>query len=163
MTEMVAQWSNFNVALTGASAALAGLVIVAASVNIGTIIRVGTITARLAAAIAALVLALVVSAAGLIPGISSLSYGLVMIIAAVGAGVFQSHATWVILRDPDPAKRSRISKSTFGFLPIVSYLVSGIMMLGGQPSSLLLAAVGGILAMVSGILVSWIVLVEVLR
>ncbi|MFD6812651.1 hypothetical protein [Enteractinococcus coprophilus] len=163
MTDMVAQWSDFNVAMTGASAALAGLVIVAASVNIGTIIRAGTLTARLAAAVAALVLALVVSAAGLIPGMSSISYGLVIIIAAVGAGVFQSHATWIILRDPDQAQGGRISKSTLGFLPVVAYLVSGIMMVSGQPSSLLFAAAGGILAIVSGILVSWIVLVEVLR
>lgn len=163
MAEMVEQWSNFNVAMTGASAALAGLVIVAASVNIGTIVRAGTLTARLAASIAALVLALVVSAAGLIPGISSLWYGLVIIIAAAGAGVFQLHATRIILRDPDQAQRGRISKSALGFVPVAAYLVSGIMMVSGQPSSLLLAAVGSILAIVLAILVSWIVLVEVLR
>ena len=160
---MIAQWSNFNVAMTGSSAALAGPVIVAASVNIGTIIRVGTLTARLAAAVAALVLTLVVSAAGLIPGISSVAYGLVILIAAAGAGVFQAHAAWIMLRDPDQSQRDRISKAALGFVPVAAYLVSGVMMVSSHPTGLILAAAGGILAIVSGILVSWIVLVEVLR
>lgn len=67
------------------------------------------------------------------------------------------------MRDPDPAQHSRTPKSILGLLPIAAYLVSGIMMLAGQPSSLLLAAAGCLLAIVSAILVSWIVLVEVLR
>lgn len=67
--EAVAQWSDFNVAMVGASAALAGLVIVAASVNIRKIVEATTLTSRLAAAISALVLALVVSAVGLMPDI----------------------------------------------------------------------------------------------
>lgn len=163
MADVLAQWSNFNVAMAGASAALAGLVIVAASVNIDKIVRAGTLTARLAAAIATLVLALVASAAGLIPAITPLSYGLVIVVAAVGAGWFQVHATRIIMRDPDPAQRARIPKSILGLLPVAAYLTSAIMMLAGQPSSLLFAAAGCLLAIVSAILVSWIVLVEVLR
>ena len=163
MADMLAEWNDFNVAMAGANAALAGLVIVAASVNIDKIVRAGTLTARLAAAIAALVLALVVSAAGLIPGINLLSYGLVVLAATAGAGWFQVHATWIIMRDPDPAQHARIYKSILGFLPIGAYLASGIMMVGSQPSSLLLAAAGCLLAIVSALLISWIVLVEVLR
>ena len=42
---MIEQWSEFNVAMAGATAALAGLVIVAASVNIGEIVKSRTLTA----------------------------------------------------------------------------------------------------------------------
>ena len=56
-------WSEFNVAMVGATAALAGLVIVASSVNIGEIIKARSLTARLGAGIAALVLAIVASGA----------------------------------------------------------------------------------------------------
>lgn len=160
---MLSQWSDFNVAMAGASAALAGLVIVAASVNIDKIVKAGTLTARLAAAIATLVLALVVSAACLVPGINLLSYGLVVLAATAGAGWFQVHATWAIMRDPSPAQQSRILKSILGLLPIAIYLAAGTMMVGDQPGGLLLAAAGCLLALVSAILVSWIVLVEVLR
>lgn len=163
MTEVVSQWNDFNVAMAGASAALAGLVIVAASVNIREIVAAGTLTARLAAAIATLVLALVVSAVGLIPGVGLLGYGAITIVATVGAAWFQAHATLVILRDPEPQQRARIPKSVLGALPIAAYLTAGLMMLGGLPNGLLLAAVGCLVAIVSAILVSWIALVEVLR
>ena len=49
MMEDLELWSEFNVAMVGATAALAGLVIVAASVNIGEIIKTRSLTARLAA------------------------------------------------------------------------------------------------------------------
>ena len=62
--EQLEAWSEFNVAMVGATAALAGLVIVAASVNIGDIIKSVSLTARLAAGIAGLVLALAGSAIG---------------------------------------------------------------------------------------------------
>src|SRR5687767_3657682 len=53
--EQIEAWSEFNVAMVGATAALAGLVIVAASVNIAEIIKEASLTARLAAGIAGLV------------------------------------------------------------------------------------------------------------
>jgi hypothetical protein len=119
MLETVSRWSDFNVAMAGASAALAGLVIVAASVNIQKIVSAGTLTARLAAAIATLVLALVVSAVGLVPGIDLLWYGLVTIVVALGAAWFQAHATRVVMRDPQ--QRARVAKSALGILPIAAY------------------------------------------
>lgn len=163
MADALAQWSEFNVAMTGACAALAGLVIVAASVNIRAIVRAGTLTARLAAAIAALVLAMTVSATALIPAMNPLTFGFVIVIAAVGAGLFQVHATLVLLRDPAQGKRQLIPKTTLGFLPVLAYLGAGILMIAAQPSGLLFAAAGSILAIISALLVSWVVLVEVLR
>ena len=53
------QWHEFDVAMLGAAAALAGLVIVAASVNIQVIIAAPSLTSRLASAISGLVLAIV--------------------------------------------------------------------------------------------------------
>lgn len=163
MAGLLESWGDFNVAMAGASAALAGLVIVAASVNIEKIIHAGTLTARLAAAIAALVLALVASAAGLVPGIDSRWYGVVILVVAVSAGVFQVHAMRVIARDPAATRRERIAKSIPGFLPVAAYLAAGIAAIAGHPSGLLLAAAGCLLAVVSAILISWIALVEVLR
>lgn len=157
------QWTDFNVAMLGATAALAGLVIVAASVNIREIITSRTLTARLAAGISALVLALIVSGMGLIPGIDLLWFGVLTIVATAVAGAFQVNATRVIAQDPEPEDRARIAKSVLGFLPIAAYLVAGAMVVAEHPSGLLLAAAGALLAIVSAILISWIVLVEVLR
>jgi modulator of FtsH protease len=156
-------WKDFNVAIAGATAALAGLVIVAASVNISEIVKFRALTARLAAAIAALVLAIVASALGLIPGISPTWFGILLIVAAVAAGVFQVVASVEIFADDDPAARAKLVKSAFGFFPIAAYLAAGVAVLLGSPAGLFLAAAGSILAIVTAILASWVALVEVLR
>ncbi|MBW9122512.1 hypothetical protein JNB63_20685 [Microbacterium trichothecenolyticum] len=161
--EQIETWSEFNVAMVGATAALAGLVIVAASVNIGDIIKEASLTARLAAGISGLVLALIGSAIGLIPDVGPVPYGVAMIIIAVGAGVFQVQATRRIFENRHPANRLRWLKSAVGFLAPLAYLVGGALLAGGQPVGLVWFAVGSIVAIVAALLVSWIVLVEVLR
>ena len=160
---MIEQWSEFNVAMAGATAALAGLVIVAASVNIGEIVKSRTLTARLLAGIAALVLALTVSALGLVPRIDGVWLGTLTVVSALLASVFQIHATRLIARDTDPADRARPLKYLVGFLPIAGYLVAGVFVAFGHPVGLYLAAAGCLLAIVSAIVVSWVALVEVLR
>ncbi|MFU8947048.1 hypothetical protein ACLRGF_09980 [Mycetocola zhadangensis] len=159
----MSEWSEFNVAMAGATAALAGLVIVAASVNIAEIIKSSTLTARLAAGIASLVLALIASALGLVPSISPVWYGLLLLCATAGAAVFQVHATSTILRDTDPAARGRGPKAVLGFLPVAAYLASAVTMLIGHPAGLYCSAAGCVLAIVVAIVVSWVALVEVLR
>ncbi|MBW9112005.1 hypothetical protein [Microbacterium ureisolvens] len=161
--EQIETWSEFNVAMVGATAALAGLVIVAASVNIGYIIKEASLTARLAAGISGLVLALIGSAIGLIPDVGPVPYGVAMIVIAVGAGVFQVQATRRIFENRHPANRMRWLKSAVGFLAPLAYLVGGALLAGGQPVGLVWFAVGSIAAIVAALLVSWIVLVEVLR
>jgi hypothetical protein len=163
MMEELKTWSEFNLAMVGATAALAGLVIVASSVNIAEIIKTRPLTARLAAGIAALVLAIVASALGLIPTITSMWFGVLLLVATVVAGMFQVQASRVIFADRDPAARARFAKSALGFAPIVAYLASAVAVLLGHPSGLSLAAAGCILAIIAAIVISWIALVEVLR
>ncbi|MCS3843213.1 hypothetical protein [Microbacterium sp. AK031] len=160
---MMEQWSEFNVAMAGATAALAGLVIVAASVNIAEIIKSRTLTARLLAGVATLVLALTVAALGLVPDLEPAWYGGVIIAATLLATVFQVNATRLIARDPAPAARARPLKYLIGFLPLAAYVVAGVMVWAGHPSGLHLAAAGCLLAIVSAVVVSWVALVEVLR
>lgn len=160
---MIEDWSEFNVAMAGATAALAGLVIVAASVNIGEIVKSRTLTARLLAGIAALVLALSVSALGLVPAIDLTWYGVLITVATVFAVVFQVNVTRLIARDPNPADRARPIKYLVGFLPLAAYLAAGVLVGAGHPSGLYLAAAGCVLAIVAAIIVSWVALVEVLR
>ncbi|PCE15085.1 hypothetical protein AUC47_14965 [Microbacterium sp. SZ1] len=160
---VIGEWSEFHVAMAGATAALAGLVIVAASVNIAEIVKSRTLTARLLAGIAALLLALSVSALGLVPGIDDVWFGALTVIATLIAAVFQVNATWLIARDPSPADRAKPLKYAVGFLPIVAYLAAGAAVLWQHPAGMYLAALGCVLAVVSAVVVSWVALVEVLR
>lgn len=163
MTDALAGWSEFNLAMAGAAAALAGLVIVAASVNIDKIISARTLTARLGAAIASLVLALVASAVGLVPGLELTWYGIVVLVSALAAGAFQFHATRMIVADRAPEQRGRFAKSVLGWLPVAGYIAAGVALVLGSSSGLILAAAGCLLAILTAITVSWVVLVEVLR
>jgi hypothetical protein len=163
MDALLDPWSEFNVALAGATAALAGLVIVAASVNITAIVASRTLTARLGTAVAALVLALVVSCLGLVPAITTAWYGALVLVAAAIAGVFQTATARLILVDRDPRAKARWGKSVIGFLPVLSYLAAGALALADSPTALYAAAAGAVLAIIAGIVVSWVALVEVLR
>lgn len=163
MTEILEAWTNFNLAMVGAAAALAGLVIVAASVNIADIVKSRTLTARLGSAVATLVGALVVAALGLVPGITPIWFGTVVLALAAILIVFQVLTIRLLAKDHNPNDRSRLGKSLLGLLPVVAFAAAGVLGIAGLPSALLAAAVGAILAIVSAIVVSWVALVEVLR
>ncbi|WP_127792745.1 hypothetical protein [Agromyces sp. LHK192] len=167
MGELLEAWSEFNVAMVGATAALAGLLIVAMSVNIATILQSPTLPARAAASIATLVLAIAVTGLALAPGLAAWVYGLIVLVAAAGTSVFELHAIRVIRHDSSAhggTPGERVAKSIAGVVPLVVYLVGAVALLAGATAlGLWSLAVATILAIASAILYAWIVLVEVLR
>lgn len=163
MSEILREWTDFNVAIVGATAALAGLVIVAASVNISDIVKSRTLTARLGTAVATLVGALVISALGLVPGIEAAWFGGLVIVIALILLVFQVLTIRLLAADRDPGDRSRWAKSLLGVLPVAAYATAGVLGFVSAPAALIAAAAGAILAIVAAIVVSWVALVEVLR
>lgn len=156
-------WSEFNVAMMGATAALAGLLIVAASVNIGEIIKSPAISSRLAAGLAGLVLAIVASGIGLVPGLPLAAYATATVLLALVAALISVMATRRIYQNRDPANRAKVVKSVVGFITPGCYLVGGILVVAGLPIGLMWFAAGALAAIVAGILISWVALVEVLR
>ncbi|WP_139416589.1 hypothetical protein [Agromyces laixinhei] len=164
MSDALDVWSEFNVAMVGATAALAGLLIVAMSVNISVIMTSATLPARAASSIAALVLAIVASAFGLVPGQPVAAYGIEVLVAAVLAGVFQWHVIIVVAREDDIPTRDRIAKGFLGVLPIAGFLIGAVLVLAGAVEAGLIAmAVGAMLSIISALTLAWVVLVEVLR
>lgn len=164
MSEALEVWTEFNVAMVGATAALAGLLIVAMSVNIGEIMKSPTLPPRAAASIATLVLAIVAGAFGLVPDQGDVAYGIEVLVAAVIVSVFQVHAMRVIARHDPSSRFDRIGKSVVGVLPIAGFLVGGVLIVAGSTTAGLIAvAIGSVLAVVVAILMAWVVLVEVLR
>jgi hypothetical protein len=155
-------WTDFNVALMGAAAALVGLVIVAASVNIGRIIKSPSVSARLAAGIAGLVLAIVGAAVGLIPGITDLGYGITMLVAAILCALFSAQAARQVYANRHPANRVKLGKSIVAFFAPVAYAVGSVVLIAGIGGETWFA-VGAIAAIIAAVLISWIALVEVLR
>jgi hypothetical protein len=164
MSEALEGWTEFNVAMVGATAALAGLLIVAMSVNIAEIMKSPTLPARAAASIATLVLAIVAGALGLIPGQVPFAYGLEMLVATLAASVFQVHAMLVIARQTTNRPSYRVMQSIAGLVPIAAFLAGSVLILvGAAPAGLIAIGLGSILAVIAAIVIAWVVLVEVLR
>ena len=156
-------WNEFNLGILGATAALAGLVIVAASVNIAEIVKSRSLTARLGAGIATLVLAITASALALFPGMTFVAYGAAVLASALIAMVFNAHAARTIAQNTGPQNRYKVPRAGVNFLPAAIYATGSAMLIAGEPAGLVVVAVGAIVAIPVALLISWIVLVEVLR
>lgn len=163
MAELLDGWSEFNVAMLGATAALAGLLIVAMSVNIGEILKTPSLPGRAAAALAALMAAIIVTAVGLVPDPAVIVYGVVALLAGVLAAVFEFRATRLIVAE-GAAFGSPAAKAAAGWLPVALFIIGAVLVLAGLPAAGLgFLAAASIMAVASAILHAWIVLVEVLR
>src|SRR6185437_7809509 len=87
MVGIFREWSEFNVAVAGAGAALGGLLIVALSVNIRQIAESRGLAARAGASIATLILGVALSCAALIPGQVPWGYGVQVVAGTLVCGV----------------------------------------------------------------------------
>ncbi|HOW01082.1 MAG TPA: hypothetical protein PLY19_06400 [Rhodoglobus sp.] len=155
-------WTDFNVAVAGATAALAGLLIVALSVNVGEIVKAPTLTARAASAISTLLLGLVATASGLIPSQPLWVLGLEIALATIVAWVLQVHAMVALGRDGRTTSE-HLAKSLVGIVPLAGFSVGSVMLLLGMPGGFYAVAAGCVLAIVAAVIFSWVALVEVLR
>jgi hypothetical protein len=159
-------WSEFNVAIVGAAGALAGLLIVALSVNIAQIVASRQLVLRAATSIAGLLMAVVACAIGLIPDQPAWAYGLEIVAVGALAGIFGVRAIGPIMaKDPGvPGPLVRTVKALIGVLPAAFAITGGLSVLtGAVPLGLALVAVSALLAIVLGVVIAWVALVEVLR
>src|SRR5687767_13322429 len=83
---LTAPWSEFSVAVVGASAALTGLLFVAVSINIEQILAVGALAGRALSTMILFVVPLVVGIPVLVPGQSRTTLGLELIVTGVVTG-----------------------------------------------------------------------------
>ncbi|MGN6425844.1 hypothetical protein [uncultured Leifsonia sp.] len=162
------EWSEFNVAVAGAGAALGGLLIVALSVNIRQIAESRGLAARAGASIATLILGVVLSCAALIPGQVSWGYGIQVLAGTAVCGLVAVRSAVAIRRDSAATGygRSDAERIALFALPLVFDLAGGVLLVVGTTTAavgLVLVAVATILAIVTTVLFSWVALVEVLR
>lgn len=167
MEEPFASWSEFNVAVAGAGAALGGLLIVALSVNIRAIAESRGLAARAAASIAALILGVVLCCAALIPGQVPVGYGIQVLIGTALCAVVVVRSARTVVQDAARTGYARYAGeriALFAVTPLL-YAVAGVVLVAapGAALGLVLVAAGTILAIVTTVLFSWVALVEVLR
>ncbi|WP_382306322.1 hypothetical protein [Herbiconiux sp. UC225_62] len=157
-------WHDFAVASAGAAGALAGLIIVAMSVNIKEIVQGSALPARSGATIGSVVVIVVSSVALLIPSQWAVALGLELAVFAIGALALQ----WVALRQmfattDGPTRRAKIGDAVLGIGQLLPVLVGGVLVAVGNPAGLLFVAAGFILIFIASIVNAWVLMVEILR
>jgi hypothetical protein len=159
-----AEWENLFLAEAGASAALAGLLFVAISINLERIVKSAGLPGRAGEAIVLLLAVLVVSTLALVPGQSATVLGAELLGSGLVAWLIVSVIHVVAVRGHvAPSRRLLVQRVVMAQVAVLPLLIGGL--------SLLLRAGGGLYWMVPGILLcllvavidAWVLLVEILR
>ncbi|MBE3002347.1 hypothetical protein IDM40_27150 [Nocardiopsis sp. HNM0947] len=158
------QWSDFGVAVIGASAALAGLLVVAVSINIQPILANDTLPRRVIVALVSLTTPLVFSVVLLIPETPASVVGSSLLAIGLVCGAILGLATWPSSR---PTERTLAEWLIAPVMPAVllsgSIVLAGVGVLTGSLGGLYWLPVAVIASVVGGLAQAWVLLIEILR
>ena len=155
-------WQGFAIAAVGAAAALAGLLVVAASINIREIIQLPAVVSRLAVTLALFAGILFVGLALLVPGQSRTILGIE--IAVIGAALAVTAWAENGVNETEPEFRTTaILKASIIVVAAVLIAIAGIALAGQFGGGLYWLVPGVLLAFAMGLLNSWVALIEILR
>jgi modulator of FtsH protease len=160
---MPSGWENFFIAEVDATAALAGLVIVAISINLSRILAFPELPGRAAEAIVVLAGALVLSSLTLIPQ-ALRTLGLEVLIAAAVIWLVPVIVQVRTYRAARAGGKSRMrARALLAQINTLPFVVAGASIALGNESGFYWLSAGVILALIGGMLNTWVLLVEILR
>jgi hypothetical protein len=159
----VSEWTDFFVAAAGASAALAGLVFVAVSINVERILQFKGLPERALATVLLLLSVVLISLVGLFPGQSRSA------LAAELLGLSLAFAgTILTLTSPrraghDLSLAHVASHWLLVALGTIPFVVGAVSLFAEAGGGLYWVAAGAILATAGAVANAWVLLVEILR
>lgn len=155
-------WTDFFVAMAGAGSALAGLIIVAMSVNIQKIIELQGVSDRGGATVGLLILVVVTAAVSLIPDQPLLALGLEILVFGLGALVLIVIAARAMYADVE-RRRQNLRKISVFFLQVLPFLIGAVLLMTGNEVGLYWVAAGTVFVFIGSTANAWVLLVEILR
>jgi len=164
----VAAWHDFFVAAAGAAAALSGLIFVAVSINLRTILdqekAAGSsyLTGRALESLAALLVVLGISLVGLDPSVSRVAFAAVLLTCAAGSGISPVRAA-LGYRSTHVKPTAYSLRMFLAGLLVAGYATAGATLLARAGGGLHWLPFSFILAVTVAASNAWILLVEVLR
>jgi hypothetical protein len=156
------EWSDLFVAAAGASAALAGLLFVAVSINVERILALPGVPERALQALLQLLAVVVVSLMVLAPGQSNTALGLELLAVATPllAGSLVLTVRGLRAGREGSGAAIRLSVVLAGTAP---FAIGGISLIAESGGGLYWVLAGTALALIGAVLNAWVMLVEILR
>ena len=146
------------------AATLTGLVFVAVSINLTRILAGPGLPGRAAESLLQLLATVVISACALIPGQSSTSLGIEMLLVSSTIWLLQSVVQILYVRMKTGHPRYwLVLRVVQTHLAVMPFAIAGFLVLRGSPSALYWLPLGFIFSIVAGVENAWILLVEILR
>jgi modulator of FtsH protease len=160
----ISDWSTFFSAEVGASATLAGLVIVAISINLSRILEIGHLPARAAESLFSLMTVFATCSVAIFPGISLTKFGASALVFALLSLAFGARNQWAW---HSTIRASMIQEQiTSGVLRLASTLpiiAGGAMLVDHAPEGATVVAIGLIVSLAAAMMNAWVLLVEIIR
>jgi len=158
-------WTDFFVAEVGAAAALAGLLVVAMSINIKEIMALPTLPPRAAQTLIIIAASLVLASLGLFPRQSLAAFGWEAVVTgAVVAltGALEVRNLFVRREKADPLFWS-LYPLLLVIITALPAVVGGLLLVNGDEAGLYWIGAGIIIAFITTLQGGWVLLVEILR
>jgi modulator of FtsH protease len=157
-------WSSYLSVQAEEAATLTGLVFVAVSINLSSILSIPGLTGRAAESLLQLFGVVVISTTALIPRQSPGALGTEVLGLGAALWVTQTVLQVRYIKSKTGHSRmwvvTRIIQTQFANVP---FFISGILLLGGSPAGLYWLAPGLIFSLIAGVASAWVLLVEILR
>ena len=158
-------WSDFFLGELGAAGALAGLLVVAMSINIERILATPSLPRRAAQTLIVIGGALVISSFALFPGQPLWVFGweVLAVGAVIGAsGLVHLPRALAGLKRGEPLTWT-LTPLTLVAVATLPMLVGSVFLIAGDASGLYWVATAVIFCMIAALLNGWVLLVEILR
>jgi hypothetical protein len=157
------QWSDLFVATAGATAALAGLVFVAVSINLARILQFKGLPERALETLLFLVLPLLVSIVALIPAQSSGALGTEVLLLTLTLGSVIVRLKTIYNQSGEARRAWYVTRWTVRLLALAPLLAGGVSLLCEAGGGLYWIAAAIVFAIVGAVANAWVLLVEILR
>jgi modulator of FtsH protease len=157
------EWHDLFVAAAGASAALAGLLFVAVSINLERILQFEGLPERGLETVALLLGVLLISFVGLVPGQSHVALGAEILVIAVVLIAFICRLP-TSYTGPGEVPRSWVyTRWTLRLVGTVPFLLAGVSLIFEAGGGLYWVVDGIVFAILAAVANAWVLLVEILR
>jgi hypothetical protein len=162
LAAVASEWTDLFVASAGASAALAGLVFVAVSINVDRILGFQGLPERGLVTVLLLLNVVIVSLFGLVPGQSESTLGLELLVAGavlcVVIGVLTARS-----RPADGEESHMVGAAVIAAMGTLPFLVGAVVLAAGSGDGLYWVFAGIVGALLGAVMNAWVLLVEILR